>query len=186
MIPVWGTKILYAAGCSQKKLDSESMLNTNLRNIWLLKENNTLDRKGKTLTLNKRSINFQIPPPSSACTVGKTSRTGRTAGTAHLSSRQQRGAPSSDGSALSQPSRLSDICRAGPAPAQHTPCTLGPGSSGFLTAAAPQGPATPSWQGTALPLGTTCNGGAAGHFPPSLKQGHGWWGSESGELPPTQ
>ena len=80
MIPVCGTKILYAAGCSQKKLDSESMLNTNLRNIWLLKENNTLDRKGKTLTLNKRSINFQIPPPSSACTVGKTSRTGRTAG----------------------------------------------------------------------------------------------------------
>ena len=80
MIPVCGTKILYAAGCNQKKLDSESMLNTNLRNIWLLKENNTLDKKGKTLTLNKRSINFQIPPPPSACTVGKTSRTGRTAG----------------------------------------------------------------------------------------------------------
>lgn len=46
-------------------------------------------------------------------------------------------------------------------PAQHTPCTLGPSSSGFLTAAAPQGPATPSWQGTALPLGTICNGGAS-------------------------
>lgn len=56
------------------------MLNTKLKNIWLLKEKNTLDRKGKTLTLNKLSINFQTPPPSSACTVRKTSRTGRTAG----------------------------------------------------------------------------------------------------------
>lgn len=65
MIRGWGTNTLYAAGCMQKN-DSESTLNTNLKNIWLLKENNTLDRKGKTRTPNKLSINFQPPPPSSA------------------------------------------------------------------------------------------------------------------------
>ena len=32
---------------NKKQLDSESILNTNLKNIGLLKENNTLERKGK-------------------------------------------------------------------------------------------------------------------------------------------
>ena len=170
-----------------KKNDSESTLNTNLKNIWLLKENNTLDRKGKTWTLNKLSINFQPPPPSSACTVGKTSRTGRTAGAPRKHGKHSPPVfPATKGRPLlrrlrSQPSPAPvRHLRTGPAPAQHTPCTLGPGSSGFLTAAAPQGPATPSWQGAALPSGTICNGGAAGHFPPSPRQGHGWRGSQSG------
>ena len=181
----WGTNTLHAAGCIQNN-DSESTLNTNLKNIWLLKENNTLDRKGKTRTPNKLSINFQPPPPSSACTVGKTSRTGRTAGAPRKHGKHSPPVfPETKGRPLlrrlrSQPSPAPvRHLRTGLAPAQHTPCTLGPGPSGFLTAAAPQGLATPSWQGTALPSGTICNGGAAGHFPPSPRQGHGWRGSQS-------